>query len=89
MAVVPADSEAWRLLLEHLLDHASTPRLGRPLRLDDDQVSRLCRHCLPTSPTRLERITLAVTGLDALLERLAAQRIEHEPIETNSNGVRT
>jgi hypothetical protein len=34
------------------------------------------------------RITLAVTGLDALLERLAAQGIEHEPIETYSNGVR-
>ena len=34
------------------------------------------------------RITLAVTGLDVLLERLAAQRIEHEPIETYSNGVR-
>jgi catechol 2,3-dioxygenase-like lactoylglutathione lyase family enzyme len=34
------------------------------------------------------RITLAVTGLDALLERLAAQGIKHEPIETYSNGVR-
>jgi catechol 2,3-dioxygenase-like lactoylglutathione lyase family enzyme len=34
------------------------------------------------------RITLEVAGLDALLERLAAQRIEHEPIETYSNGVR-
>ena len=34
------------------------------------------------------RITLAVIGLDALLERLAAERIEHEPIETYSNGVR-
>jgi catechol 2,3-dioxygenase-like lactoylglutathione lyase family enzyme len=34
------------------------------------------------------RITLAVAGLDGLLERLAAQRIEHEPIETYSNGVR-
>jgi catechol 2,3-dioxygenase-like lactoylglutathione lyase family enzyme len=34
------------------------------------------------------RITLSVVGLDALLERLAAQRIEHEPIETYSNGVR-
>jgi catechol 2,3-dioxygenase-like lactoylglutathione lyase family enzyme len=33
------------------------------------------------------RITLEVAGLDAL-ERLAAQRIEHEPIETYSNGVR-
>jgi catechol 2,3-dioxygenase-like lactoylglutathione lyase family enzyme len=29
-----------------------------------------------------------VAGLEALLERLAAQRIEHEPIETYSNGVR-
>jgi catechol 2,3-dioxygenase-like lactoylglutathione lyase family enzyme len=34
------------------------------------------------------RITFAVTGLDALLERLAAASIEHEPIETYSNGVR-
>jgi catechol 2,3-dioxygenase-like lactoylglutathione lyase family enzyme len=34
------------------------------------------------------RITLAVAGLEALLERLADQRIEHEPIETYSNGVR-
>jgi catechol 2,3-dioxygenase-like lactoylglutathione lyase family enzyme len=34
------------------------------------------------------RVTFAVAGLDALLERLAAQRIEHEPIQTYSNGVR-
>jgi catechol 2,3-dioxygenase-like lactoylglutathione lyase family enzyme len=34
------------------------------------------------------RITLAVARLDALLERLAAQGIEHEPIETYSNGAR-
>jgi hypothetical protein len=34
------------------------------------------------------RITLAVAGLDALRERLAAEAIEHEPIETYSNGVR-
>jgi catechol 2,3-dioxygenase-like lactoylglutathione lyase family enzyme len=34
------------------------------------------------------RITLAVTGLDALLERLRNQGIAHEPIETYSNGVR-
>jgi catechol 2,3-dioxygenase-like lactoylglutathione lyase family enzyme len=34
------------------------------------------------------RITFAVAGLDALLERLGAQRIEHEPSETYSNGVR-
>jgi catechol 2,3-dioxygenase-like lactoylglutathione lyase family enzyme len=34
------------------------------------------------------RITLAVAGLEALLERLASQGIEHEPIEIYSNGVR-
>ena len=34
------------------------------------------------------RITFAVAGLDALLGRLVAQGIEHEPIETYSNGVR-
>jgi len=34
------------------------------------------------------RITFAVAGLDALLERLAAQGITHEPIETYPNGVR-
>jgi catechol 2,3-dioxygenase-like lactoylglutathione lyase family enzyme len=34
------------------------------------------------------RITLSVIGLDELLERLAAKHIEHEPIETYSNGVR-
>jgi Voltage gated chloride channel len=44
VAVFPADSEARRLLLEHLFDHAFARRLGDPLRLDDDQVSRSCRH---------------------------------------------
>jgi catechol 2,3-dioxygenase-like lactoylglutathione lyase family enzyme len=34
------------------------------------------------------RITFAVDGLDGLLERLAGERIEHEGIETYSNGVR-
>jgi catechol 2,3-dioxygenase-like lactoylglutathione lyase family enzyme len=34
------------------------------------------------------RITLGVTGLDALRKRLAAHGIDHEPIETYSNGVR-
>jgi catechol 2,3-dioxygenase-like lactoylglutathione lyase family enzyme len=34
------------------------------------------------------RVTFAVTGLDALLERLAGQGIEHEAVETYSNGVR-
>ena len=34
------------------------------------------------------RITFAVAGLDALLARLAFRHIEHEAIETYSNGVR-
>jgi catechol 2,3-dioxygenase-like lactoylglutathione lyase family enzyme len=34
------------------------------------------------------RITFAVGGLDALLENLSARGIDHEPIETYSNGVR-
>ena len=34
------------------------------------------------------RITLGVSGLDRLLERLAAEGIEHASIETYSNGVR-
>ena len=34
------------------------------------------------------RITFSLAGLDTVLERLAAQRIEHDPIETYSNGVR-
>ena len=34
------------------------------------------------------RITLAAAGLEALLNRLATQSIEHEPIETYANGVR-
>jgi catechol 2,3-dioxygenase-like lactoylglutathione lyase family enzyme len=34
------------------------------------------------------RITLGIVGLDALLERLVTEGIDHEPIETYSNGVR-
>jgi hypothetical protein len=34
------------------------------------------------------RITLGVVGLDALLERLVTEGIDHEPIEIYSNGVR-
>ena len=34
------------------------------------------------------RITFGVTGLDAILARLVEEQIEHEPIETYSNGVR-
>ena len=34
------------------------------------------------------RITFAVEGLDALLERIVDECIEHEPFETYSSGVR-
>jgi catechol 2,3-dioxygenase-like lactoylglutathione lyase family enzyme len=34
------------------------------------------------------RVTLVVAGLDALLDRLAAEGIEHESIETYPSGVR-
>jgi len=34
------------------------------------------------------RITLVVSGLDALLHRLTTEGIGYEPIETYSNGVR-
>jgi catechol 2,3-dioxygenase-like lactoylglutathione lyase family enzyme len=34
------------------------------------------------------RITLSVVGLDALLESLAARRIDHDAIENYANGVR-
>ena len=33
------------------------------------------------------RITLVVSALDALLGRFAVEGIEHEPVETYSNGV--
>ena len=34
------------------------------------------------------QLQLGVTGLDAILARLAAHGIDHEPVETYSNGVR-
>jgi hypothetical protein len=34
------------------------------------------------------RITLGVARLDALLERFSARGIDHEPVETYTNGVR-
>jgi hypothetical protein len=37
----------------------------------------------------VRRITLAVAGLDAIIDRLAAHGIEHEPIETYSNASAT
>jgi catechol 2,3-dioxygenase-like lactoylglutathione lyase family enzyme len=67
---------------------------GRPAdgRVGDEVIWEIQKHAtLFIEPNAAQagagRITFAVAGLDALLERLAAQRIEHEPIETYSNGV--
>jgi catechol 2,3-dioxygenase-like lactoylglutathione lyase family enzyme len=60
-------------------------------RVGDEVLWEIDEHAwlfIEPNATRAGRITLAVAGLDALLERLAAQAIEHEPIETYPNGVR-
>jgi catechol 2,3-dioxygenase-like lactoylglutathione lyase family enzyme len=68
---------------------------GRPpdFRAGDEMLWEIDEHAwLFIEPNAAQagagRVTLSVTGLDELLERLAAQGIEHEPIETYSNGVR-
>jgi catechol 2,3-dioxygenase-like lactoylglutathione lyase family enzyme len=68
---------------------------GRPpdLRVGDEVLWDIDEHATlfiepNTARAGAGRITFAVDGLDGLLERLAAERIEHEPIETYSNGVR-
>jgi catechol 2,3-dioxygenase-like lactoylglutathione lyase family enzyme len=68
---------------------------GRPpnLRVGDEVLWDIDEHAtLFIEPNEAQagagRITLAVAGLDALLERLATQGIEHEAVETYSNGVR-
>ena len=68
---------------------------GRPpdLRAGDEILWDLNEHAtLFIEPNAAQagsgRITLGVTGLDALLDRLTAAGIEHEQIETYSNGVR-
>ena len=68
---------------------------GRPpdMRVGEEMLWEIDEHAwLFIEPNAAQagagRITFAVAGLDALLEGLAAQRIEHEPIETYSNGVR-
>ena len=62
-------------------------RVGEEILWDVDEHATLF---IEPDPARAGsgRITFAVTGLDALLERLAEQGIGHEPVETYSNGVR-
>jgi hypothetical protein len=54
VTVVPTDSQAWRLFLEHLFDHAPAPGLADPLRLDHDHVSRVRPHAQPHLLLQLE-----------------------------------
>jgi catechol 2,3-dioxygenase-like lactoylglutathione lyase family enzyme len=68
---------------------------GRPAdaRVGDEVLWEIDAHAwlfIEPNPARAGagRITLAVTGLDELLERLAGEGIGHEPIETYANGVR-
>jgi catechol 2,3-dioxygenase-like lactoylglutathione lyase family enzyme len=62
-------------------------RAGEEILWDIDEHATLF---IEASPARAGagRVTMAVTGLDELLERLADEGIEHEPVETYSNGVR-
>src|SRR5512132_2714278 len=54
VTVVPTDSQARRLFLEHLFDHAPAPGLADPLRLDHDHVSRVRPHAQPHLLPQLE-----------------------------------
>ncbi len=62
-------------------------RVGDEVLWDIDE--HACLFIEPNATTAgAGRITLGVSGLDALLERLAAERIEHEPVETYTKGER-
>ena len=68
---------------------------GRPpdMRIGDEVLWDIDEHAtLFIEPNAAQagtgRITLAVDGLDLLLEGLRARRIDHESAETYSNGVR-
>jgi hypothetical protein len=50
-----------------------------------DEAMKIGRCRVPVSD--LGRVTLSVIGLDALLERLTAQRIDHQPVAAYPNGV--
>lgn len=62
-------------------------RVGEEILWDTDEHATLFIE-LDTARAGAGRITFAVAGLDAFLERLTAQHILHEPVETYSNGVR-
>jgi catechol 2,3-dioxygenase-like lactoylglutathione lyase family enzyme len=67
---------------------------GRPpdMRAGDEILWDIDEHATlfiePSTQAGAGRVTFAVTGLDAFLDRFAAQRIVYEPVETYDNGVR-
>jgi catechol 2,3-dioxygenase-like lactoylglutathione lyase family enzyme len=67
-----------------LFGQPPTLRVGDEVLWDIDEHATLFIEANPEHAGS-GRITLGVTGLDALLERSG---LEHEPIETYSNGVR-
>jgi catechol 2,3-dioxygenase-like lactoylglutathione lyase family enzyme len=70
-----------------LLGRAPDRRAGHEMLWEIDEHAWLFIE--PNAPQAgAGRVTLAVTGLDALLKRVSGEGIKHEPIETYSNGVR-
>ncbi|MCW2984181.1 MAG: Glyoxalase-like domain protein [Conexibacter sp.] len=69
------------------MGEAPTFRAGDEILWEIDEHATLF---IEPDPTRAGsgRITLSVVGLDALLESLAVRHIDHETIETYTNGVR-
>jgi catechol 2,3-dioxygenase-like lactoylglutathione lyase family enzyme len=66
---------------------------GPDFRAGDEILWEIDEHAtlfIESDPARAGsgRITLSVVGLDALLESLAVRHIDHETIETYTNGVR-
>ena len=63
MPVVPADADARRIFVEHLLDHSCTARLRGSFGLDDDPVSDVNAHLRLSLPrSSASRLCHGVTG---------------------------
>ena len=87
IAGVPvADLEASIGWYTRLFGRTPDVRVGDEVLCDVDEHATLV---IEPNPARAGsgRIAFVVAGLDALLERLGAEGIEHEPVETYSNGV--
>ena len=88
IAGVPvSDLDAAIAWYTRLFGHDPDLRVGDEVLWDVDEHATLFIEP-NTAQAGAGRITFAVSGLDALLEGLADRGIEHEPVETYSNGVR-